>query len=154
MGDHWESNCRTCECTSSGQVSCVDIECPVLHCSPESQEWPEGQCCPICTGCVNDNSTIDSCQFLASLGLCHQLVPGHYDDAGNTLIVQDFCRESCGCCESAEGDCICDDNARVATILGSYGVNNCKQLLALPTIQCDHWVLSPLLHDLCPCECP
>ncbi|XP_059150897.1 cysteine-rich motor neuron 1 protein-like [Physella acuta] len=40
------SACQYCTCQSSGQVTCITLECAHTRC--EKFETPPGACCPIC----------------------------------------------------------------------------------------------------------
>ncbi|CAK5073475.1 unnamed protein product [Meloidogyne enterolobii] len=55
-GEHWHAApCQECECSSAGVALCKRMECPAL--SPDCQ-WvglSQGECCPVCLGCTDDN---------------------------------------------------------------------------------------------------
>ncbi|CAD5231985.1 unnamed protein product [Bursaphelenchus xylophilus] len=53
-GDNWHYEpCQTCWC-NNGVSMCTSLECPSVarHCS--WIEIPDGECCPICRGCIDD----------------------------------------------------------------------------------------------------
>ncbi|XP_044266622.1 BMP-binding endothelial regulator protein-like [Tribolium madens] len=41
--------CLKCRC-HKGRMTCAKKACPVLQCSPTSQVYPPGECCPVCRG--------------------------------------------------------------------------------------------------------